>query len=175
LERQLEAERATEQTLRQQLLAEQTRRVEAENRFSQAEGQRIALEQRLTQIEQQQQAELFNDSEFQRTASAISSDAGTIGRLLLSATHPTGTYHQTGNPMVTLSDDRSAVVVQLGVTWKGVFNENPYTTVYRFRLGKLGVQRLEVVRDEAIAPIEPEYLRQAESRLNQFFASSTPG
>jgi hypothetical protein len=165
--------------LEQRLAAEKTSAAQMESALRQqlraAEIDRDGLKQQVAQIEQARQAALFSETEYQRTADAMASDAGAIGRLLLSATHPSGVYHRAGVPSITLTDDRSAVLVQLGVTWQGLILEQPYTTVYRFRLGKHGVERLEIVRDEAIAAIEPEFLRQAEVRLHNFLVTGATG
>jgi hypothetical protein len=130
----------------------------------------VELKQQLAAIHHEQQMSMFDDGEYQNIANSINSDAETLGRLLVSSTHPTGSYLQTGSPNVVLADDRRTVAVQLGVTWKGMLLEQPYTTTYRFQLGKKGLNRLEVVRDEALAQINPELLRQAEFRLTRYFA-----
>lgn len=115
------------------------------------------------------EAAVFSDADFAAMRDLIIENRDTFGQLLIEHTHPTGKYSSTDKPVVNLSSPKDSVTATVTVHWKGGFSEDPYITTFSFRLAKRGLDRLEVIRDNALFKIDPQFLKTAELDLRRKF------
>lgn len=155
--------------------------------------QQLALERQAAKLEREKREQLdrdartkvaaedaarrertFSAAEFAGIKTVVESGSNAIGEMLLAGTHPTGTYGDCRSPLVTLSADGERICGRFTVNWKGGFSKSLYVTVYAVTLPKRGSLRLEVVSDNALIKIDPQFLKMAEHTLREALAGNAP-
>jgi hypothetical protein len=143
------------------------------DQYSDTEVAKTAAD-RVARIEAARRAVMFSENEYQQVSQGMAEAQEAVGESLLSGTHPTGTYHYTDDPSVSISSDRKQVNTEFAVHWEGVSGAQ-YRTVYSIIWSKsnsyLLVNRLDVTHDDAVFTIDPQFLRELERRLTQQFGS----
>lgn len=91
--------------------------------------------------------------------------AGTLGRSLLAAAHPTGTFRSVGEYTMKLKSENSEIEFTIPVQWSGGFTGDSYQSIFVLAITKDGLQSLSVASDTAAIAFDQSRIDRMASLL----------